>query len=376
MKKWYSYIILLLVCIGFASCQDNGTVPEPQTDGRVSVHLQIALPGGDPAERGAQARDENGGFDYTTSDQRTMTADDVFVLMFSSDDVLLKQATITGLSDETGDNSMGYYRTIDGVFDGVPNGSANVYFVVLANLVQNNLYDNEGMSLDMKSKVDTYISSFIGKGKNELYSALVYNYDGTSSPWNISNRRIPMWGATGKFDILSGQTKEVSCDLHRAVAKVAILVKEGSGIEGFEITKIEVKHTVNSGYCASLKTPVNGYYTEPSSPDFGALSYQNIVFGNDSYAFGNEFRNQIYLPEQDNSSNPIFIEVTYNYGSETDKVGTIKFLDVTTGEAFNVIRNHSYVFNIESVKRGEIEVKLYYVADSYESEDINIPVFK
>ena len=27
MKKWYSYIILALVCIGFASCQDSDTVP-------------------------------------------------------------------------------------------------------------------------------------------------------------------------------------------------------------------------------------------------------------------------------------------------------------------------------------------------------------
>lgn len=47
MKKWYSYIILALVCIGFASCQDSDTVPQLQTDGRVSVHLQIALPGGE-----------------------------------------------------------------------------------------------------------------------------------------------------------------------------------------------------------------------------------------------------------------------------------------------------------------------------------------
>lgn len=50
MKKWYLYIILALVCIGFASCQDSDTVPQLQTDGRVSVHLQIALPGGDSAQ--------------------------------------------------------------------------------------------------------------------------------------------------------------------------------------------------------------------------------------------------------------------------------------------------------------------------------------
>lgn len=52
MKKWYSYIILALVCIGFASCQDSDTVPQLQTDGRVSVHLQIALPGGDRHNEG------------------------------------------------------------------------------------------------------------------------------------------------------------------------------------------------------------------------------------------------------------------------------------------------------------------------------------
>ena len=369
MKKWYSYIILLLVCIGFASCQDNGTVPEPQTDGRVSVHLQIALPGGDPAERGAQARDEVG-FDYTTSDQRTMTADDVFVLMFSSDDVLLKQATITGLSDETGDNSKGYYRTIDGVFDGVPNGSANVYFVVLANLVQNNLYDNEGMSLDTKSKVDTYISSFIDKGKNELYSALVYNYDGTSSPWNISNRRIPMWGATGKFDILSGQTKEVSCDLHRAVAKLGFLINaadaksEGRGIDGFTITDISISGVMDKGYCVS-QAPMSGdYYTAPYVP--ADAETQTVTYSN--LNVDKSYKDRIYLPEQLIEDNPLTIKVSYTYK------GKFKTKEIPFEE--NVIRNHSYLYNITSVTPDDFDVTISYAVVEWKSETIDVPPFK
>lgn len=85
MKKWYLYIILALVCIGFASCQDSDTVPQLQTDGRVSVHLQIALPGGDSAQRGATARDfTDGGTDDTTSDQKALSDDDVFVLVFQN----------------------------------------------------------------------------------------------------------------------------------------------------------------------------------------------------------------------------------------------------------------------------------------------------
>ena len=46
MKKMVLIYNISLVCIGFASCQDSDTVPQLQTDGRVSVHLQIALPGG------------------------------------------------------------------------------------------------------------------------------------------------------------------------------------------------------------------------------------------------------------------------------------------------------------------------------------------
>ena len=115
MKKWYSYIILALVCIGFASCQDSDTVPQLQTDGRVSVHLQIALPGGDSAQRGATARSfENGGTDDTTSDQKALSDDDVFVLVFQNG-VLIDQVKGLRFDAVTGGTNPSS-RTLTGTF--------------------------------------------------------------------------------------------------------------------------------------------------------------------------------------------------------------------------------------------------------------------
>lgn len=369
MNKWLSYIILALGCFGLASCQNDDTPAQPQSDGQVSVHLQISLPGGDSAGRGAEARGVDDGYDSTTEDQRGMTVDDIYVLMFnSSNNVLLKQASITGLSEESSSGTS-YYREIEGVFNEVPGGSANVYFVVLANLLQNNLY-NGTTPLTTKKDIDEYIEkTFLNQPASALYEALIYNYDGTSSPWNIANRRIPMWGATGEISIQSGQSLKESCDLHRAVAKVAVLVNKGEGFEEFSINKIEVINAVEKGYCVSLNSPgTDNYYTAPSVPSNPGT--QTITFDGSSYTFGNEFRNQIYLPEQNNTDD-LCMNVHYTYKGK-EAVGKIRFVDSDTGVPFDVIRNHSYVFNINKVTETEIEAKLYYMADQWEEETINI----
>ena len=70
------------------------------------------------------------------------------------------------------------------------------------------------------------------------------------------------------------------------------------------------------------------------------------------------FSDMIYLPEQINFdddgnklSNAVTIEVTYNYNGETGKVGTIHFTE-------DIIRNHSYIFNINV--SNDAEPAMYY----------------
>lgn len=193
MKKWYSYIILALVCIGFASCQDSDTVPQLQTDGRVSVHLQIALPGGDSAQRGATARDfTDGGTDDTTSDQKALSDDDVFVLVFQ-DGALIDQ--VKGLRfDAVSGGTNPSNRTLTGTFV-QPETDESLELVVLTNLVQNQLVDIANSST--LSGIQAFFDGKKGSSPSAIYESLIYQYG--SSEWNIQSRRIPMWGTTGTF---------------------------------------------------------------------------------------------------------------------------------------------------------------------------------
>ena len=79
----------------------------------------------------------------------------------------------------------------------------------------------------------------------------------------------------------------------------------------------------------------------------------------------------IYLPEQSNTatgSTPVklLVEYTYNGVSYTgDKAGVIEFKDSDTSQAFDVVRNHSYIFNITSVGA---ELGLTCVVQEWEKE--------
>lgn len=354
MKKWYSYIILLLVCIGFASCQDNGTVPEPQTDGRVSVHLQIALPGGDPAERGAQARDfTDGGKDDTTSDQKALSDDDVFVLVFQNDRLIDQ---VKGLKFDVVSGSVNpSNRTLTGTFV-QPETDGELELVVLTNLVQNNL---EGITNPGLSSIQAFFDGKEGSSPSpsEVYEGLIYQYG--SPAWDIKERRIPMWGTTGGFQLNRANELSKSCNLHRAVAKLGFLINaadaksEGRGIDGFTITDISISGVMDKGYCVS-QAPMSGdYYTAPYVP--ADAETQTVTYSN--LNVDKSYKDRIYLPEQLIEDNPLTIKVSYTYK------GKFKTKEIPFEE--NVIRNHSYLYNITSVTPDDFDFSLTVEVEPY-----------
>ena len=350
MKKWYSYIILALVCIGFASCQDSDTVPQLQTDGRVSVHLQIALPGGDSAQRGATARSfENGGTDDTTSDQKALSDDDVFVLVFQ-DGALIDQ--VKGLRfDAVTDGTNPSSRTLTGTFV-QPETDGNLELVVLTNLVQNQLVDVANSTL---SGIQAFFDGKRGSSPSAIYESLIYQYG--SSEWNIQSRRIQMWGTTGTFSLKLG-----------FLINAADAESEGRGFDGFMITGISISGIMDRGYCASLNTlgPSASYYASPSVPTAaqalaGDLNYTGLNVTT-------SYKDRIYLPEQAIQNHPLTIAVSYTYK------GKVKTKEITFYE--NVIRNHSYLYNITAVTPDDFDVTISYAVEEWKSETINVPTFK
>ena len=79
----------------------------------------------------------------------------------------------------------------------------------------------------------------------------------------------------------------------------------------------------------------------------------------------------IYLPEKKNEENDnVTITVNYTYNNE-NLTGTIHFKKDGIGDRFDIIRNHSYIFNIKTAV--ETDQKLIYEVINYYNEyEMNI----
>lgn len=348
-----------------------------ECDDRAPVRLTISFGESAPMSRDVTPDNDGSvpGLDFTTDLQKAMASNDVYLLVFdatnNNNNTLKYQVKNLSLGDPT-DNTY-HTRTLQGTMLKTATGET-VKLVVLANLHQNNitvkLKDNTSLALNSQANVQKYIDDMIGEDQTAIYQKLIYNYnvtnDGTTGVWDINERRIPMWGITDATAVPAATGVTLDCYLYRAVAKVQIWVNMKDGIQGsdntvttddFKITKITVKNANSKGYCVSLNTPdasENVQYTAPFVPNYNTA--QNVVYSTFTEAQATKaFSDMIYLPEQINSGNnitpvTIVVEYTYNgqsYTEANNNAGIIEFKDEKG--AFDVIRNHSYIFNITSV---------------------------
>lgn len=370
---------------GFGNCDD-----------RTTVRLTISF-GGDNGPMSRDVDSNNGTIpelDNTTSGQAEINAGDIYALVVDASGNFLYR--IKDLEIKDGPANDGYYtRTLEGTMIQTNN---NVRIVLLANLIQNKITVNT-TTLDSKSNVETFIDGYEGQSVdvNTIYNQLIYNYDGTittdsetntqvgTGPWSLSNRRIPMWGQSQETTVPPAKDVTLTCYLYRAVAKVQIWVNEKKGIFGadgveddtpenddtqddFMITKITVNNANNKGYCvssANFDTNSEHYdglnvnpYAAPSVP--AECTPQTVVYkvsdsdsNSDEYNDAREaYSDFIYLPEQFNTgegNTPVTLSVEYVYNGKSyigENALTIHFKENGTGDAFDVIRNHSYIFNI------------------------------
>jgi len=252
----------------------------------------------------------------------------------------------------------------------------------LANLKQNNIQALDGTT------PEAFIDTFKGQDVENLYNQLIYNYDGTTTPWTVTGenaRRIPMWGQSQPTTVPPTENIDLACYLYRAVAKVQIWVNqlaEEKGIKGFVINKIEVKNIHNKGYCVSTESYdenspnyANGAkpYAAPSVPNEPGT--QTVTYGSDEHHLNvtQTYSDKIYIPERFNTDNDaVTIDVHYTFNGEAH-TGTIEFKKDGTGKIFDVIRNHSYIFNINISRT---DAKLYYTVEDWDEYTINIPAFE
>ena len=377
MRSWLTYIFLSMVACATVLTSCNNVLDEEgiaECDDRAPVRLTISFGESAPMSRDVTPDNDGSvpGLDFTTDLQKAMASNDVYLLVFDATTNTLKyQVKNLSLGNPT-DNTY-HTRTLQGTMLKTATGET-VKLVVLANLHQNNitvkLKDDTSLALNSQANVQKYIDDMIGEDQTAIYQKLIYNYnvtnDGTTGVWNINERRIPMWGITGATAVPAATGVTLDCYLYRAVAKVQIWINKKNGIAGtsdpdstdddFKITKIKVKNANNNGYCVSLVQPNTTETVQYQTPSVPAYTAQDIVFSTfTSVEATKAFSDKIYLPEQINSGNnttpvTIVVEYTYNgqsYTEANNNAGIIEFKD--ENGAFDVIRNHSYIFNITSV---------------------------
>lgn len=256
-------------------------------------------------------------------------------------------------------------------------GTEEVKIILLTNLENNNIEKKDGNAI---SSLRLYFETLEeGTTKMEdIYDNLIYNYNGTTR--SITENKIPMWGETAFTSVPASEDIELTCYLYRALAKVQIWVNMKDGIDGFVINSITVNNIHTKGYCVSQAnfdddsphyTGTNGFkpYVAPY-PYIPAneeeYSYQSVTYNSIPTEDGKTkfFSDMIYLPEQVNkgATEPVTITVNYTYNTVTQD-GIIRFTEggvEDQSKAFDIIRNHSYIFNINKKTTEDVEFSLYY----------------
>ncbi|MCD7721499.1 MAG: hypothetical protein LUI09_04650, partial [Prevotellaceae bacterium] len=382
MRKTVLYAALAgqLACL--SSCSD--TILRAFGGSSVELEVVLNMSGASSAATKAVATRVGGdnqtydSLDYYTAYQYYIGTGDVYVLLFeksdgdpydASEDVLYAVPSVT-IDGSNGDSQ----RTVRGSLSKA-DIDKSLKVDVCVNLAQNGCFGLSG-----STQVRNKLLEYVGKKREEVYSAIgTFSYPEAESEtnpyglWSLDadngGRYLPMWGATSTplyLDQDAEDTYTASCDLYRSVAKMGVTVD--AECETFELREVYLYYINEQGKFVSSKTPSTTetiQYTEPDVPD--GVSQRDIehplVYKFESAT--SSFIDQLYVTEADNqnASEPVVMVVggIYKGGNyEGEGLGTtgtqlnyyrIDMLD-NSGEytdangVFNIIRNHSYIFNI------------------------------
>ncbi len=364
-----------------ASCVDSMLGVFGSSD--VELEITLNMPGNSSAATRAMATRVGGDnqtyddLDYETDYQYYIGTNDVYVLLFEADDdeddsndVLYKVPNVS-LAGKNGDDT----RTITGSLS-EEDADKTLTVDVLVNLAQ-----NECNNMTKTSDITGWLRDMAAAGytREEVYKAIgTFSYpevtdDNPYGVWKLDpdngERYLPMWGKTsGTLTIYKDVENTCACNLYRSVAKMGVMVD--GDCETFELREIYLYYINEEGKFVSSKEPnssINVQYTEPDVPD--GVDHRDIehpLVYKDIPEDGS-YLNQIYLAEADNQNvddgEPVVMVVggIYKGGDyEGEGLGVtqeqinyyrIDMIDDSGGYTdangvFNIIRNHSYVFNI------------------------------
>ena len=337
MKNWIKYIFLALYSLSLVSCTYD-TLESEQFFDKVVVRLTLNVPGSDSRVGGDY---QYGGTDPNIEEQRYI--EDAYILLFEH--TTDKSGKLIGFAKATlGGDQGAVTRDIEGQF-AKNNGSIDI--VVLANLNHNGF--------------NPTFDEWKEKTEKEIYKSMVYSYP---AKWNLAERYLPMWGKKSEVSLNASEITISSFNLYRGVAKMGLQV--AATCTNFTMKEIYVYYVNSKGYCAAPnQTPSDDVYTQYTFPDVPALSTQLTTPIKYTLTDAQEksFLEQIYLSES-NNKNPgsgkqlkVVVGGVYTGPGLVDNNATSYYrIDMEDDKnqdkvlaPFDIIRNHSYIFNIIAV---------------------------
>ncbi len=380
-----AFIIGTMLTLG--SCIDDKFLDFSYDPNSVQLELMLSLPGESlAATRAVSTRVEGenkiyNGLDYNTAPQYYIGTNDVYALVYKVEDTdtTLYAVPSMTLKGENGDEE----RTASGNIDR-PSEDITITVDVIANLVQNGYASSAAVAR-------TQLQQLIGQTREDVNEAIgTFTYptyeDNDYAGWALevkdesgnttSTRYLPMWGKGSTTQKITSNSDIVdlgTCNMYRSVAKMGVMVST----EDFELKEVYIYYLNNEGkYVSSLypNSSLNVQYTYPDVPTTSQRTKQEpLIYRLDDYnVTWNAFLNQIYVTETDNKegSQPLVMVVGgYYKGGEYDGEGlvdrnstddpyTLNYyrIDMVDNGAdnnpsggsgpFDIIRNHSYIFNI------------------------------
>ena len=190
-----------------------------------------------------------------------------------------------------------------------------------------------------------------------------YTYTATNAP------AIPMWGVTtAELTLKPGerQTLAGGIDLLRAVAKVEVKLQDNTDTQGFSLTGVTIStantqgYSLPAGYAAVSNT--KELDREDGNTNYTFHPYPNSATVTDLAFTGDNGTYTLYLPEYDNGTTPATLTVTVTDEDKKQETYTLEFKDYeggkpTTGDAYDIVRNHLYRYTITKIDNGQLTVQ-------------------
>lgn len=350
-------LVVCIACFALYGCTRDDLCRDGISDGIVQVGFRIRL-NDSYGIRAVRTSTDAGLLSFGYNDSAKYGPDtgyenyigfadrDFRFLLFDGDGKFLEAMTVLGIVS-AGDSGYSSEYTVLCSLAKKPEGTFKV--MALANWGEGNYPQGENM-VEGITTID------------DICESNIYAYaPAADSPFTPSAETpIPMYGVkTSNMKLEANRRNDIG-DLYllRAMAKVEVVCREGSGLE---LASVTLARYNTEGFCAPDGMDANtSYVSEPHIPA-DAVTDASLDF----HISTNKDKAVIYIPEYRNTGIDRRCWLSVTFADNTDKQYTIDFREYSNGKPvgawFDILRNCCYRFTVDKTAEFEVDMIPYGV---------------